>query len=131
MHSCLKSLTATALLLPTLLSFGGCGVTVNSPWQYTQLPTLPGDYRVCFGNQVPAPIGTLDRTKTAELIKDLKLSDQAKTGCGERLICFYEDLSRNLDDPKKKTVISVDCAALGASATAPVTAPTKAWWEFW
>jgi hypothetical protein len=78
----------------TLASCGNSGKTEP----HGSLPPLPSDLSTCFEHSPSFPSsGSLTKGDVMRLIAELKLSDTAKTLCGQRLIAFYGSLS---DHPK-------------------------------
>lgn len=70
------------------LTLTGCA---SSGAEKPGLAPLPSDLKLCFSATVAAPpAGELTRQAVFRLIADLKKSELAKTGCGRRLISWYE-----------------------------------------
>ncbi len=58
-------------------------------------PVLPADLRVCFDETVPAPAeGPMTKARVMFLIGSLKRSEAKLSDCGQRLVAFYDNVSK-------------------------------------
>lgn len=80
----------------TLTLLTGCASSGPNKFERVPLAAIPADLKVCFDRLVARPAGTgaLTRQEVAALIGQLKRSEEAKAGCGKRLIDWYETQAR-------------------------------------
>ncbi len=73
-----------------MLTLAGCATSGGR----SALPPIPLDIKLCFDTAVAAPKpGAMTKADVIKLVAALKLSDDAKTECGRRLIVFYESMA--------------------------------------
>jgi hypothetical protein len=84
----------------TLLT--GCASSGVSKFERTPLAAIPADLKICFDRLVARPAGTgpLTEKDIAALIGALKKSEEAKAGCGKRLIDWYETQANVMEESK-------------------------------
>ncbi|KQP33836.1 hypothetical protein ASF49_08185 [Methylobacterium sp. Leaf104] len=59
------------------------------------LPPVPADLTACFARAFPEiPDRALSRADVVRIIATAKLTDRAKTACGERLLAWASDVQR-------------------------------------
>lgn len=68
------------------------------------LPSPPSDLRQCFKGKVTQP---QNKEELLALSAQLKISDDKKSVCGMRLICWFEDVKRGYE--KSEAPRSTDC----------------------
>lgn len=114
----LKSLTALALMT---LILSGCASSGGLPNpnedRSVNLPPVPGDIKACLAHRVGAPPeGKLSRRVVFDKLAELKLDNDAKARCGQRLICWIEDIERGLASPADRKPEDPVCASLKQTA---------------
>lgn len=82
--------------LPALL-LAGCVTTGAGTKISATLPAVPADVRTCFDELVPPPTAAkMTNQQIVKLIADLRQSELGKSGCGKRLLAFYDSLAGGL-----------------------------------
>lgn len=84
-----KPARLTVIVLTPLLLMA-CGV--SGPRPEIRLAEVPADIRRCFDDLVARPPGkgAMSSREVVSLIGRLRLSEEAKSDCGKRLIALYD-----------------------------------------